>query len=69
MVLGNLSFYYTWKNIKSACNSNKFKMPQPGMMNVVCLMDHILFETFKIIFNTLDKNMKPVQTIFPCRFM
>ena len=26
MVLGNLSIYYTWKNIKSAYNNNKFKI-------------------------------------------
>ena len=26
MVLANLSIYYTWKNIKSAYNNNKFKI-------------------------------------------
>ena len=26
MALANLSIYYTWKNIKSECNNNKFKM-------------------------------------------
>ena len=26
MVLANLSIYYTWKNIKSAHGSNKFKI-------------------------------------------
>ena len=25
MILANLSIYYTWKNIKSAYNNNKFK--------------------------------------------
>ena len=29
-----------------------------GMMNLICLMDHILFDTFKIILNTLLKNLK-----------
>ena len=24
--LSNLSIYYTWKNIKSSCNNNKFKV-------------------------------------------
>ena len=24
--LSNLSIYYTWKNIKSSCNNNKFKI-------------------------------------------
>ena len=27
--LVNLSIYYTWKNIKSAYNNNKFKMSGP----------------------------------------
>ena len=29
MTLANLIIYYTWKNIKSACNNNKFKMSGP----------------------------------------
>ena len=31
---------------------------QLGMMNLVYLMDHILFYTFKIILSTLSRNMK-----------
>ena len=26
MALANLSIYYTWKNVKSICNNNKFKI-------------------------------------------
>ena len=26
MALVNLSIYYTWKNVKSECNNNKFKI-------------------------------------------
>ena len=26
VVLSNLGIYYTWKNIKSSCNNNKFKI-------------------------------------------
>ena len=29
MALANLSFYYTWKNVKSICNNNKFKRSAP----------------------------------------
>ena len=29
MALANLSIYYTWKNIKSEHNSNKFKVSAP----------------------------------------
>ena len=27
--MANLSIYYTWKNIKSECNNNKFKISAP----------------------------------------
>ena len=29
VALSNLSIYYTWKNIKSSCNNNKFKISTP----------------------------------------
>ena len=29
IALPNLSIYYTWKNIKSSCNNNKFKISAP----------------------------------------
>ena len=29
IALSSLSIYYTWKNIKSSCNSNKFKISAP----------------------------------------
>ena len=32
IALSNLSIYYTWKNIKSSCNNNKFKIS--AMMNL-----------------------------------
>ena len=28
-ITSNLSIYYTWKNIKSSCNNNKFKISAP----------------------------------------
>ena len=30
MALANLSIYYTWKNIKSEYNNNKFKISAPA---------------------------------------
>ena len=30
IALGNLSIYYTWKNIKSAYNNNKYKISAPA---------------------------------------
>ena len=29
MALANLIIYYTWKNVKSLCNNNKFKTSAP----------------------------------------
>ena len=29
VALSNLSIYYTWKNVKSSCNKNKFKISAP----------------------------------------
>ena len=39
MVLANLSIYYTWKNIKSAYNSNKFKISTTTWNNEFDLSD------------------------------
>ena len=37
IALGNLSIYYTWKNIKSAYNNNKFKIYAPPCNDLHCL--------------------------------
>ena len=29
VVLSNISIYYIWKNIKSVCSNNEFKIPAP----------------------------------------
>ena len=39
IALGNLSIYYTWKNIKSACNNNKFKISAPTWNDTFYLPD------------------------------
>ena len=50
IALSNLSIYYTWRNIKSSYNNNKFKRSaQHGMINLKCQMDHILCQIFKIL--------------------
>ena len=57
--LVNLSIYYTWKNIKSAYNNNKFKMSAPTwMMNLICLMVLIQSLTFNIYLNLSSKSTK-----------
>ena len=39
MALANLSIYYTWKNIKSAYNNNKFKISAPTWNDEFDLLD------------------------------
>ena len=39
MALANLSIYYTWKNIKSECNNNKFKISAPTWNDEFNLLD------------------------------
>ena len=39
IALGNLSIYYTWKNIKSAYDNNKFKISAPTWNDTFALPD------------------------------
>ena len=59
VALSNLSVYYTWKNIKSSYNNNKY-LSQHGMMNLYYQVDRILYQIFKIILNIFKKNMEKV---------
>ena len=56
MALTNLSIYYTWKNIKSNHNNNKFKISAPTWNNafdlpILVYMVLILLLIFKITLN------------------
>ena len=52
IALSNLSIYYTWKNIKSSYNNNKFKISAPTWNdNLNYQMVCILYQIFKIILN------------------
>ena len=56
IALSNLSIYYTWKNIKSSYNNNKFKISAPTWNDEFELpMDHILHQIFKIILSIFKK--------------
>ena len=71
IALGNLSIYYTWKNIKSACNNNKFKISArtwndtfdllEGSQPIADIQDYFEFIIRK--HDTLTEN-RPVQ-IYP----
>ena len=56
MALADLSIYYTWKNIKSAYNNNKFKISAPTWDDEFDLPDgSYSISDIKIIFSTLLK--------------
>ena len=60
IALSNLSIYYTWKNIKSSYNNNKFKISAPtwndkfelpgGSYSVPVIQDY-----FSIFLKSMDK--------------
>ena len=62
IALSHLSINYTWKNIKSSYNKNKYQL-QHGMINLNYLMVHILYQIFKTILSILSKNVKHLLTI------
>ena len=52
IALLNLSIYYTWKDITSSYNNNKFKISaSTGTKNLHYQMDLILYQIFRIILN------------------
>ena len=52
VALSNLSIYYTWKNIKSSYNNNKFKISAPTWNEEFKLPDvSYSISIFKIILN------------------
>ena len=71
MAFANLSIYYTWKNIKSAYNNNKFKISAPtwndefdlpdGSYSIADIQDYFEFIIKK--HETLTENA-PIQ-IYP----
>ena len=74
IALGNLSIYYTWKNIKSAYNNNKFKISAPtwndtfdlpdGSYSIADIQDYVEF----IIKNNETVTENPPVQIYPNKF-
>ena len=56
MILANLSIYYTLKNVKSACNNNKFKISAP-----ICNDESDWPDDTQDHFKHIIKNNPPVQ--------
>ena len=70
IALSNLSIYYTWKNIKSSYNNNKFKISAPTWNNEFELPDgsnyvSYIQDYFEYIFKKHGKNTdKPSAQIY-----
>ena len=59
MALANLSIYYTWKNIKSEYNNNKFKISAPTWNDTFDLSDgSYSIEDTQNYSEFITKNMK-----------
>ena len=65
MALANLGTYYTWKNMKSEYNNNKFNDTAPLIL-LIYMMVLILLQLLRIIFNLSSKNTNLRQKI--CQF-
>ena len=64
VALSNISIYYRWKNVKTSYKNGNVRC-QLGheMKNLNYLMDHIMYQIFKIILNISLKNMKRLLII------
>ena len=70
IALANLSIYYTWKNIKSECNNNKFKISAPIWNDTFDLPDgSYSVSDINYYFEYIIKNMKLLQIILLYKFM
>ena len=58
IALGNLSIYYTCKNIKSTTTINLEFLLQLGVILLICVRVLILLQIFKITLHLSAKNMK-----------
>ena len=59
MTLAYFSIYYTWKNIKSEYNNNKFKILVPTLNDTFDLPDLLII--FRIILNSLLKKYETLE--------
>ena len=71
IALSNRSIYYTWKNIKSSYNSEKFKISAPTWSDEfeLWMMDHIHYQIFKIIKSIFLKSIMKILIIHQSEYM
>ena len=64
IVLVNLSIYYTWKNIQSGYNNNKFKISAPTCNEIFDVPDGFYsIAELQDYFEYIIKNMKLLQAL------
>ena len=69
-VFPNFGMYYRWKNIKSHTKTKNLKYQLPrGIRKLNYLMDHILYQIFKIILNISLRNMGKRQISLQKEYM
>ena len=74
MALANLSIYYTWKNIKSEYNNNKFKISAPtwndtfdlpeGSYSVADIQDYLEFIIKQVTKRKRKTKNKKIEEIY-----
>ena len=69
-VFPNFGMYYRWKNIKSHTKTKNLKYQLPrGIRKLNYVMDHILYQIFKIILNISLRNMGKRQISLQKEYM
>ena len=70
IALSNLSIYYTWRNIKSSYNNNKFKISAPTWNDEFELPDGSYFVSdIQDYFKYILKNMEKILIIHQYKYM
>ena len=70
IALSNLSIYYTWKNIKSSYNNNKFKISAPTWNDEIELPDgSYSVSGIQDYFEYILKNMEKILINHQSRYM
>ena len=67
IALANLNIYYTWKNVKSDYNNNKFKISAPTWNDTFDVPDgSYSIAALQNYFEYIIKNMKPLLKFLKC---
>ena len=66
IALANLSIYYTWKNVKSDDNNNKFKIPAPTWNDTFDVLDgSYSIAALQHYFEYIIKKHETIADVYP----